>query len=164
MEDQELGEAGKRHRAIPSAGTKPTPELSAALSKYVPRGEFDCCGYRSKNGKKGCGALRYYHDDGSITKNHKFVEPNRMLTDKEIIVALVDALETLAPRCDFIPRNEDAKKCGAVAVAEGSFGLKYCDEHRGERELVDAGVKAVAALSFARGDVPERETETQSVG
>lgn len=42
-----------------------------------PSRDFDCCAYRSKSGKTGCGALRYYHDDPKIGKRHKFVEPKK---------------------------------------------------------------------------------------
>jgi len=45
------------------------------MSTERSKRDFDCCAYRSKSGKTGCGALRYYHDDPAHKKRHKFVEP-----------------------------------------------------------------------------------------
>ena len=40
------------------------------------RGDFECCAlYEKTKGKKGCGALRYYHSE--LVKNHEFVEPSQ---------------------------------------------------------------------------------------
>lgn len=73
----------------PAAGTQPHD------AEHSPR-DFDACAYRSRSGKSSCGALRYYHDQ--IVKGHAFVEPERMLTDAEKIVALVEALRNLMSR------------------------------------------------------------------
>jgi hypothetical protein len=60
------------------------------------------------------------------------------------------ALEAITPRCDFVVDRDKSTRCGAVAVAEGSFGLKYCRDHKGDRDTVDAGVAVEAALSAIR--------------
>lgn len=64
--------------------------------------DFDCCAYRSKSGKTGCGALRWYHDDPVHNKRHKFVEPVRKQIAEEErdqllseVAELREALKTL---------------------------------------------------------------------
>jgi hypothetical protein len=67
-----------------------------------------------------------------------------------LVPQLVEALEAIAPRCDFVTDRDRGTRCGAIAVAEGSFGLKYCFEHKGDREIVDAGAMVHEALKAAR--------------
>lgn len=52
--------------------------------------QYDCCAHVTKGGRR-CGALRWYHDDPGRAR-HKFVEPQRVRTDSEIIAVLAGVL------------------------------------------------------------------------
>ena len=72
---------------------------------------------------------------------------SQMETREQLITRLTEALAAIAPRCDFVVDRDKGTRCGAIAIAEGSFGLKYCREHKADRETVDSGVMVEAALA-----------------
>lgn len=93
--------------------------------------QYDCCAHVTKGGNK-CGALRWYHDDPG-RKRHKFVEPQRVRTDAEIIASLVsvlrdelDALQRWQKLCGIF--DDDVKRGMEISIDKIETVLKEVEQ------------------------------------
>lgn len=113
--------------------------VEKSVEQMKADGDFECCAYRSKSGKTGCGTLRYYHDEPHMKKRHKFVESS---PSKERIAA------------------EKAKLWDEMVAALTEYGRIHfvmTDDHENEEErllqnTVTPLLRRIAEIKRAEGN------------